>query len=143
MANHVNILKLCVGTETVEDLIAWQSSRAALSPDGLPYHVTRMWPKRQAEVLAGGSLYWIFKGMILARQPILRLQEAMGSDGIMRCAIVLDPKIIRTEPVARRAFQGWRYLAPDDSPRDLAAPRAGDDSLPPDLAAELADIGLL
>ena len=102
-----------------------------------------MWPKRQAEVLAGGSLYWIFKGMILARQPILRLQEAMGSDGIVRCAIVLDPKIIRTEPAARRAFQGWRYLAPDDSPRDLAAPRAGDDSLPPDLAAELADIGLI
>ena len=71
-----------------------------------------MWPKRADELLNGGSLYWVFKGMILARQTVLRLEEVPGEDGITRCGIVLGKDIIRTEPVPRRPFQGWRYLAP-------------------------------
>lgn len=142
MSNHINLVKLCVGAERVEDLIDWQARRMAETGAPTPFHVTRMWPKRGAELLAGGSLYWVFKGVILARQRVLWLEERVGADGIARCAILLDAQVIRTEPAPRRPFQGWRYLAPADAPRDLACARASDTSLPPMLAAALADIGL-
>lgn len=141
--DKLHILKLCVGAERVEDLIDWQATPQARGHDGLPCHVTRMWPKRSAEVLAGGSLYWVFKGVILARQRILRLDEITGHDGILRCGLVLDPDVIRTQPAPRRPFQGWRYLNSADAPPDLRASRAGDTALPPDLSRALADIGLL
>jgi hypothetical protein len=142
-ASHVNLIKLCVGAERVEDLARWQKQRAAQNPGGLPRHVTRMWPKRADEILAGGSLYWVFKGVVLARQRILRLDEVTGEDGIVRCGIVLDPEIIRTEAMPKRPFQGWRYLAPADAPRDLPEGRAEEEALPPSLQSALAEIGVL
>lgn len=142
MSDHINLVKLCVGAERVEDLTDWQARRMAETGAPTPFHVTRMWPKRAPELLAGGSLYWVFKGVILARQQVLELEERIGADGITRCAIVLDAQAIRTEPAPRRPFQGWRYLAPADAPRDLARARASDTSLPPVLAAALAEIGL-
>ena len=102
MADFVNILKLCVGAESVEDLEAWQVSQAPRWPRGRAVHVTRMWPKREAEVLAGGSLYWVIKGVILARQRIVGLEKVDGADGVQRCALVLDAEVIRTEAAARR-----------------------------------------
>lgn len=138
----LNLIKICVGAETVEDLLGWQRHPRAKGPDGLPRHVTRMWPKRAEELLAGGSLYWVFKGSILARQHILRLDDVTGADGITRCGIVLDPAVVRTTAATRRPFQGWRYLKPEDAPVDLPKARKGDDSLPPDLDAMLAEIGL-
>lgn len=142
MPDHVNILKLCVGADSVEDLTDWQDSQRGRWPPGCCVHVTRMWPKREAEVTNGGSLYWVIKGVILARQRILRLEEREGADGIRRCALVLDAEVIRTEPAPRRPFQGWRYLDPAESPRDLPKGREREEALPPDLAAALADIGL-
>lgn len=145
MGNTINLVKLCVGAKAVEDLETWQAQRMAQTGAPHPRHVTRMWPKREAELLAGGSLYWVFKGMVLARQRVIRLEEVIGDDGIRRCAIVLDPKVIRTESQPRRAFQGWRYLTPDQAPRDLSAATqaAGSDApLPAELAAALADIGI-
>lgn len=139
---HVNLVKLCVGAERVEDLLAWQGQARARGPDGRPRHVTRMWPKRADEILAGGSLYWVFKGVILARQRILRLEEVIGADGIGRCGIVLDPMLVRTEAMSRRPFQGWRYLAAADAPRDLPRGRARENDLPPRLMAALAEIGV-
>ena len=106
----VNLIKLSVGTENVDDLAAWQSTKRAQAPDGLPRHVTRMWPKREAEILDGGSIYWVIKGVVQCRQKIMRLDEYIGSDGIRRCAIVLDPALIRTQSSLKRPFQGWRYL---------------------------------
>lgn len=141
MDNSLNLIKLCVGAEQVQDLIDWQATPRAKGPDGLPRHVTRMWPKRAAELLGGGSLYWVFKGMVLARQRILRLDEVDRGDGIRRCGIVLDPDVVRTEAVPKRPFQGWRYLEGSVAPRDLARGRANDD-LPPQLLAALADIGV-
>jgi hypothetical protein len=138
----VNMVKLCVGADGVEDLIAWQRQRAATVPDWRPSHVTRMWPKRAEEVLAGGSLYWVFKGSILARQRIIALEEARGEDGIARCRLVFDPDVIRTEPAPRRPFQGWRYLDPKESPRDMPKPRGPDYDLPEPLALALAEMGL-
>lgn len=138
----LHLIKLCVGAEQVEDLADWQRDPRALGPDGLPRHVTRMWPKRAEEVLKGGSLYWVFKGVVLARQRILRLDEVIRADGITRCGIVLSPEIIRTAAAPKRPFQGWRYLAVADAPPDLPKARAGDDALPPELDAALADLGL-
>jgi hypothetical protein len=138
----VHILKLCVGAESVEDLADWQASQAARWPRGCAVHVTRMWPKREAEVLSGGSLYWVIKGVILCRQRLVGLEQLTGEDGITRCALVLDAEIIRTEAAPRRPFQGWRYLDPAEAPRDLARGRALDDALPVDMARALAEIGL-
>ncbi|WP_375691810.1 DUF1489 family protein [Pseudooceanicola sp. LIPI14-2-Ac024] len=141
--SHVNLIKLSVGTESVEDLAAWQASGVALTADGLPRHVTRMWPKREDEILAGGSIYWVIKGVIQCRQRVLRLDEVTRGDGIRRCAIVLDPEIRRVAAAPRRPFQGWRYLKPEDSPVDLTATRQSEDALPPELSAALAEIGVL
>ncbi len=101
-----------------------------------------MWPKREAEVLDGGSLYWVIKGLVLARQRILGLEERRGADGILRCALVLDRQLIRTETQPKRAFQGWRYLDPKDAPRDLKASRMAAEPLPQRLVSALAEIGL-
>jgi hypothetical protein len=142
VAGHVNLLKLCVGADTVEDLAAWQRSQAGRWPEGRAVHVTRMWPRRAAEILAGGSLYWVIRGAILCRQRIVALEELRGDDGIPRCAIHLDTAIHRTDPVPRRPFQGWRYLDPAETPRDLPAARAAEAALPPQLAAALAELGI-
>ncbi len=138
----IHLVKICVGAEQVEDLLHWQRDPRALGPDGLPRHVTRMWPKRADALRNGGSLYWVFKGVILARQRILRLEDVTGGDGILRCGIVLDPEVTRTAAAPKRPFQGWRYLDPKDAPPDLPKARAGDDTLPPELDAALADLGL-
>ena len=142
MDNCINLLKLCVGAESVEDLADWQASQRPRWPAGRAVHVTRMWPKREAELLAGGSLYWVIKGVVLCRQRVLALEEVRGQDGILRCALHLDTTIRRTEAVPRRPFQGWRYLDPREAPRDLPKARAEDDPLPPKLAQALAELGL-
>ncbi|MCV2869456.1 DUF1489 domain-containing protein [Defluviimonas sp. WL0002] len=142
MTGFVHILKLCVGAESVEDLVDWYRVNPAPYPGGERRHVTRMWPKREAEILAGGSLYWVIKGVILARQRIVRLEEIDRGDGIARCGIVLDPEVVRTEAAPRRPFQGWRYLDAKDAPRDLPKGREGDSALPEELALALSEIGL-
>ena len=139
----INLVKLSVGTESVENLSDWQSLRAAQTQDGLPRHVTRMWPKRESEILAGGSIYWVIKGSIQARQRILRLDEVIGEDGVRRCAIVLDPELVKTQSTLKRPFQGWRYLKPEDAPMDLPKGRASEEPLPTELASALAEIGVL
>ena len=139
---QLHLIKLCVGVDSIEDLIAW---RARNNPKGLEsrsQHVTRMWPKRADELLDGGSLYWVIRGTIRARQRIIALNEAIGQDGIRRCAIVMDPRIVRTALARRRPFQGWRYLNDADAPRDLRTQKSGEDALPHDLSTALAEIGV-
>ena len=139
---HLHLIKLCVGIDSIEDLIAWRAQNNPKGLESLSQHVTRMWPKRESELLAGGSIYWIIKGTIQARQRITGLEERIGADGIRRCAIMMDPKIIRTTHAMRRPFQGWRYLKADDAPADLGHQRPSDDALPHDLSQALADIGV-
>lgn len=143
MDKMVHLIKLSVGTETVADLEAWQSTKRAQAPDGLPRHVTRMWPKREAEILSGGSIYWVIKGAIQCRQRVDRLDEYIGQDGVRRCAIVLKPEIIRTQTSLKRPFQGWRYLQTPDAPPDLPKGRATEEPLPVELNRALAEIGVL
>ena len=138
-----HIIKLSVGTETVEGLSEWHQNPRAQGPDGLPRHITRMWPKREADIVDGGSIFWVFKGVIQCRQKLIRFDEVIGEDGIRRCAFVLEPKLYRTVQASKRPFQGWRYLNPDDAPPDLTEGRDNEDQLPPEMAGELADIGVL
>lgn len=142
MAASVHLVKLSVGSTSVDGLRDWQARRSGQRRDGRYYHLTRMWPKRSDELVAGGSLYWVIQGAILARQIITGFEEMIGDDGIRRCAIFLDHDVIRTESVPKRPFQGWRYLDPADAPRDLPAGRQGADDLPPALEAALAEIGV-
>ncbi len=143
MAGTINLVKLSVGSDDLASLQAWQQTKRAQTTDGLPRHVTRMWPKREAELLNGGSIYWIIKGVILCRQRILRLDEVTGEDGIRRCAIVNDPKLVRVAATPRRPFQGWRYLKVEDSPPDLTEARQSEEVLPAGLQSALAEIGVM
>lgn len=143
MDKYINLIKLSVGTETIDDLTTWQATKRAQTPDGLPRHVTRMWPKRGEEILAGGSIFWVIKGVLTCRQRILRLDEYIGQDGIRRCSIVSDPELVRVQSALKRPFQGWRYLKPEDTPPDLPKGRADEDPIPVELNRALAEIGVL
>jgi len=143
----LNLIKLCVGAESIDDLAASQARRIAerrrQGLDPRPRHVTRMWPKRADEILDGGSLYWVFKGIALARQRIEDFQEVVGQDGIRRCAIVLSPELVQVEARQKRPFQGWRYLEARDAPRDAPGPRAEGAALPSALAVALDHLGVV
>ena len=126
------MIKLCVGVTEVETLEA----NAARS-DWRIVH-TRMTPKRAAEIEDGGSLYWVMKGSVTCRQRILDI-TTIGEGKESRCEIRLDSQVIRTAPLARRPFQGWRYFELKDAPPDLSVAEATD--LPDDLARELRELG--
>jgi hypothetical protein len=139
-AMALHILKLCVGADSVEDLAQWQAHQVMKLKRRAPVCGTRMWPKRTKEVLAGGSLYWVIKGQILVRQKIVEIAEVKDEHGL-RCGLWLDPKLVRTAPQPRRAFQGWRYLEAGEAPADLAGPVRGRATLPPELQAQLVALG--
>ena len=146
MALH--ILKLAVGCESVKELRGWVAERMATAKKkGLPLrhvHVTRMTPKREAEILAGGSLYWVIKGDIAAREKIIAIEPFRDKDGIGRCRLVMQPKVIAVSPRPMRPFQGWRYLADDSVPADLGKSAAGTiAAMPEPMRRELRDLGLL
>jgi hypothetical protein len=113
---------------------------AGLEPHSV--HTTRMIPKRMEELLDGGSLYWVIKGQVQARQKLLDIRSFTGGDGITRCDLVLGPEVIETSPAPKRPFQGWRYLKDEEAPRDLGGSGLADD-MPSDLRRELAELGLL
>jgi hypothetical protein len=167
----LHLIKLCVGCDSIRDLEDWIEEKlktrkgkgrgagtAIRSPnhdvESVPAalagtatrarnHTTRMTPKRVAEILDGGSLYWVIRGQIMCRERILDIRPFTDKDGVGRCHIVLDCRPVPVEPRPYRAFQGWRYLKPSDAPCDLdrAAPGARD--MPEDLRRELRSLGLL
>lgn len=143
----LNLVKLCVGVNAVEDLQAWidhgLADKRRKGLEEIQFHTTRMVPRRADELLDGGSLYWVIKGQIQVRQRILEIRPFTDTSGISRCRIVLEPRLVPTQWQPRRAFQGWRYLKGKDAPADLARRGAGLMALPPELRRELADLGLL
>lgn len=143
VTSPVHIIKLCVGADSVADLAEWQKQQVARAKaKGLreaPVCGTRAWPKRREDVLAGGSLYWVIKGVVAVRQKIVAIDEVRDNHGL-RCGLYLGKRLYRTVPAPRRAFQGWRYLEPDDAPADLAALKGGE-TLPDDLRRKLAELG--
>ena len=133
----LHLIKLCVGCDTVEDLIDWRApARARREPWKLR---TRQTPRRAAELVAGGSLYRVYKGFILSRQVILGV-ETVGEGPSARCEVTLAEDLTLIAPTPRRAFQGWRYLAHADTPPDLG-PAGSAGPMPPDLARRLREIG--
>lgn len=145
MALH--LIKLCVGCDSVRELEGWIKQRLkdkrkrGEKPERV--HRTRMVPKRAAELVDGGSLYWVIRGEVVCRQRILDVRPFRDKDGIGRCGLVLDPKVILVTPRPHRAFQGWRYLAAKDAPRDLEKATPGAAAMPEKLRRELRELGLM
>jgi hypothetical protein len=145
----VHLIKLCVGCDSIEDLASWQverlkARRKAGEKKPHLFHRTFQTPKRRAELLDGGSLYWVIKGLVQVRQPLLDIAEGTKDDGTPCCLLILKNELVPVRPTPRRPFQGWRYLAPDEAPGDLkrgAASSIG--AMPPKLRKQLAELGLL
>ena len=136
MALH--IIKLCVGVDSVDELRAWRKEQRRRGRSCVVS--TRQTPKRCDEVLEGGSLYWVIRGVVRCRQAIEAV-DSLDDGARTRCEIRLGDALILTEPMPRRAFQGWRYLDPDRAPPDLSRGDSAD--MPPDMAADLKRLGLL
>ena len=143
----LHLIKLCVGCDLVRDLDDWikEKLKAKRKNGEKPEHIhrTRMVPKRAAELIDGGSLYWVIRGQIMCRQRIRDVRPFRDKDGIGRCGLVLDPKTVLVEPRPYRAFQGWRYLAAKDAPRDLDSVVKGAAAMPETLRRELRELGLM
>lgn len=142
----LHLLKLCVGAESIRDLEDWIEERMAqrrrLGQPEEQLHTTRMVPKRIEEIVAGGSLYWVIKGQISARQRLTAIRPFTDADGIGRCHLVMEPVVVPVQPRPFRPFQGWRYLQEKDAPRDIG--EGGDlGEMPEELRRELAGLGLL
>lgn len=135
----LHLIKLAVGCETVEDIRRFQVARKKQL--GRIVHWTTMYPKRAEEIVKGGSLYWVVKGILQARQRIVGIERAKG--GHKPVAIVLAPKLFRIEPRRCRPFQGWRYFASKDAPADLAEGSKAIAKMPPEMLRSLRDLGLI
>ena len=143
----LHLVKLCVGCDSVADLEDWigqklkDKKKRGQKPEHI--HTTRMVPKRADELTAGGSLYWVVRGQIACRERILAIRPFTDKDGIRRCRVVLDGKVVLVEPRPRSAFQGWRYLEAKDAPRDLSRAAPGATKMPEQMRRELRELGLL
>jgi hypothetical protein len=151
-ARVLHLIKLCVGCDSVQDLEDWIAARLKARKNGgrgqgvrkrERNHTTRMVPKRAAELVDGGSLYWVIRGQIMCRERILGIRPFVDKDGVGRCHIALDCKPVLVEPRPYRAFQGWRYLEAKDAPRDLDRAAPGARNMPEDMRRQLRDLGLL
>jgi hypothetical protein len=145
MALH--LIKLCVGCDSVADLEDWikqkLKEKKKRSQKAEHIHTTRMVPKRAAELTDGGSLYWAIRGQVACRERILDIRPFTDKDGIGRCRVVLDGKVVLVEPRPRSAFQGWRYLEAKEAPRDLSRAAPGASRMPEAMRRELQELGLL
>ena len=145
MTQH--LLKLCVGADSIADLEGWIGARMALQqargqkPEQA--HTTRMVPRRVVELLAGGSLYWVIRGQIAARQALLDIRPFTDPQGIGRCDLVLEPVVRPVQLRPCRPFQGWRYLAAEAAPCDVDAVPGGTMAMPEELRRELRSLGLM
>ena len=142
----IHMIKLCVGVATLEELEGYRAERAhwwgADYGENVHVHRTRTRPKRAPEMEGAASIYWVISGVIRCRQPILKLAEAVDSEGLPCCDIIMAPDMVRTVPRQRGPFQGWRYLTPVDAPPDLGASGFAEEGSP-ELAVELARLGLI
>jgi hypothetical protein len=143
----LHLIKLCVGADSLADLREWMAERMAEARRRRAplrhAHITRMAPKRTQEILDGGSLYWVVRGLISARQQIVGLEPFMDKDGIGRCKLWLDGTVVAVAPRPMRAFQGWRYYPAKDAPPDIGESEPGLAAMPEGMRRELASLGLL
>lgn len=143
----VHLIKLAVGIESVSHLAERQGQRvrAAEAAGETPVlrHLTRSTPRRAAEVLDGGSIYWVIKGAVRARQRIIDIDTAINHKGLPRCALIFNSELVPVRARPMRAFQGWRYLEAADAPEDAIGAPDQLDEIPAEMAEELRELGLL
>jgi hypothetical protein len=143
----LHLIKLAVGCDSVRDLEDWikqklrEKRKRGEKPERI--HTTRMVPKRADELIDGGSLYWVIRGEITCRERIFKVRPFVDKDGVGRCQLVLDPKVILVQSRPYRAFQGWRYLTAKDAPRDLDKAAPGAAAMPEKMRRELRELGLM
>jgi hypothetical protein len=145
MALH--LIKLCVGVDSISELKEWIAQRLRekrrKKRPAEHIHVTRMVPTRKDEILDGGSLYWVIRGEIACREKVVDIRPFVDKEGIKRCRLVMDGKIVPVVPKPRGPFQGWRYFSAKEAPQDLAKIGKGLSELPENLRRELRELGLL
>ncbi|WP_366555172.1 DUF1489 family protein [Aquibaculum sediminis] len=140
----LHLIKLSVGSESIESLRHWQERR--LARHGRLWHATRMMPRRKDELLAPqapGSIYWVIRGVIQARQQLVGIESGADEEGRSMTLLLLDPTLVPVEPTPKRPFQGWRYLLPEQAPQDLPSGEGEEAGAPPALLAELRALGIL
>jgi len=137
----LHLIKLSVGSETLDDLRRWQAHHGATHPP--LHHRTRNFPRRAEEILDGGSIYWVINRILSARQRVLDIRDAVREDGSKCADIVLDPVLVPVQGRFVKPFQGWRYLAAKDAPTDEAGATAISDDLPESLRRDLLALALL
>lgn len=143
MALH--LIKLAVGVDDLSHMKKLQAARRKQrhqSPRSPHWVYTRNTPKRAEDLLAGGSLYWVVRGVIRCRQELVGFEEDYDKEnGKKYCRIKVKRALVKTVPRACKAFQGWRYLEGERAPPDLSQGDTAD--MPPEMAAELKRLGLL
>ena len=144
----VNLVKIAVGVTTVEELSLRQTEfLKKINDKNSPYfyHSTRMMPKKHEDIILNGSLFWVIKGVICARQKVLDIVKFEDTDGKRRCKIFLAAEIVKTKPVRKRPFQGWRYLKKHITPEDLNEPLKAnfDSNIPIHVQKQLLEMGVL
>ena len=137
----LHLCKLAVGVRDVAHLRELQSTRATHEPP--LRHRTRNFPRRAKEIAGQGSLYWVVKGAMVVRQPVLEIREDSWDDGSRCTALVLDPTLVPVSGRLVKAFQGWRYLEHADAPGDVALDAGVGDGLPEPLLLKLRELCLL
>ncbi|MEQ8193451.1 MAG: DUF1489 domain-containing protein [Rhodospirillales bacterium] len=145
----VHLIKLAVGIRDIDHLAERQRERLSQAADrgepGKLRHITRHVPKRAEELKENGSIYWVIRGFVRARQRILDIERITAEDETKRCALILDPHLVATQIRSMRAFQGWRYLDPAQAPGDSDTPHGAAETaeMPESMATALRDLGLL
>ena len=140
----LHIVKLAVGVDSIEHLRTLQANRRKerrQKPASPHWVYTRNTPKRGDELLDGGSLYWIIKGFMRARQQLVGFDEDVDDEGRKYCKIKVKRTVVPVAASPWKPFQGWRYLEDDKAPVDLS--RGDSPDLPQDMANELRRLGLL
>ncbi len=140
----VNLLKPALRAQDIYEVARRQPQWFAPYDDGMAFPVwTSRKPARAHELINGGSVYWIVKNQIQLRQEILGIEEITEEGEKPSYLIMCAPELIRTQPMARRPFQGWRYLEPSNAPKDLGPVGEVDQTIDAALEKDLREAGLL
>jgi hypothetical protein len=137
----LHLIKMAVGISDFAELRKLQKLRR--KQRGKSVFFTRNMPKRIDDLLDGGSIYWVIKRRVAVRQRLKAFRPFVGKDGEKRVAVEYAMKLVPVMPRPCRPFQGWRYLTPEDAPKDRPEGVDSGERLPPKLAKELRELGLL
>ncbi len=135
----LHLSKLAVGVRDIAELGRIQAERAASDPP--LRHRTRHFPRRAAEILQGGSIYWVIGGAMVVRQAITAIRRDQAEDQTACTQLLLDPHLVPVCARLIKPFQGWRYLPGADAPADL--PALARTAMPETLLRDLRALGLV